>query len=122
MKTLMILAALALSAAPALAQPAMVGKTASGEVLVDAKGMTLYTFDKDGGGASACVGECAVNWPPLPAASDAKAEGDFAPIARADGSAQWAYKGKPLYTWIKDKAPGDITGDGVKEVWHLARP
>ena len=41
----------------------------------DAKGMTLYTFDKDAGGKSACNGPCATNWPPLMAGADAKAIG-----------------------------------------------
>ena len=35
---------------------------------------------------------------------------------------QWAYKGKPLYTWAKDTKPGDVTGDGVNNVWHIAQP
>ena len=34
-------------------------------VFTDAKGMTLYTFDKDTAGKSACNGPCAANWPPL---------------------------------------------------------
>jgi len=34
-------------------------------VLVNGAGMTLYTFDKDAGGKSACNGPCAGNWPPL---------------------------------------------------------
>ena len=32
----------------------------------------------------------------------------------------WAYKGWPLYYWFKDTMAGDITGDGVGGVWHLA--
>ncbi len=96
--------------------------TASGEILTDAKGMSLYTFDKDATGTSNCNGKCAVAWPPLKAEDMAKGEGDFSVIKRQDGSKQWAYKGKPLYTWIKDTKPGDVTGDGVKDVWHLARP
>lgn len=122
MKALMMLAALALSAAPALAQPAMVGKTAKGKALVDAKGMSLYTFDKDSTGKSACAGDCAAKWPPLAAMAGAKAEAGSAPIARADGSAQWSHDGRPLYTWVGDKKPGETTGDGMKGVWHLARP
>src|SRR5439155_23477493 len=35
---------------------------------------------------------------------------------------QWAYKGKPIYTWHKDQKPGDITADGVNNVWHIAQP
>jgi predicted lipoprotein with Yx(FWY)xxD motif len=91
---------------------------------VDANGRTLYTFDRDtaGSGRSVCNGPCATNWPPLAARVDAKAGGDWAVIARDDGGRQWAYKGKPLYTWIKDQKPGDKTGDGVNNAWRIARP
>jgi predicted lipoprotein with Yx(FWY)xxD motif len=47
---------------------------------------------------------------------------DWSLIKRDDGSMQWAYKGKPLYLWIKDGKPGERTGDGFKGVWHIARP
>jgi predicted lipoprotein with Yx(FWY)xxD motif len=47
--------------------------------------------------------------------------GKFTVITRDDGSAQWAYHGKPLYLWVRDKAPGDTTGDGVRG-WNAARP
>ena len=92
-----------------------------GDVLVDAKDMTLYTFDKDSAGKSACNGQCAINWPPLMAPSDAKAAGDYSVVTRDDGTKQWAYKGRPLNTWLKDKTAGDRTGDGVNNVWHVAR-
>jgi predicted lipoprotein with Yx(FWY)xxD motif len=98
-------------------------KTVDG-VLTNAAGMTLYTFDKDaaGSGKSVCNGPCATNWPPLMAAADAKAAGDYTIVTRDDGGKQWAYKGKPLYLWIKDTKPGDRSGDGVNNVWRLARP
>ena len=95
-------------------------KTDKGEVLTDAKGMTLYVFDKDSKGKSACYGQCATNWPPLMAASDAKADGHFSLVTRKDGKHQWAYDGQPLYLWKKDGKPGDMTGDGVGGVWHTA--
>jgi predicted lipoprotein with Yx(FWY)xxD motif len=93
-------------------------------VFVNAAGMTLYTFDKDaaGSGKSVCNGPCAANWPPLVAAADAKGGGDWSIITRDDGARQWAYKGKPLYLWIKDQKPGDRTGDGFNNAWRLARP
>ena len=90
-------------------------------VLTNAAGMTLYTFDKDAGGKSACNGPCAANWPPLMAAGDAKASGDWTIVTRDDGGKQWAYKGKPLYLWAKDQKPGDKTGDGFNNVWHVAK-
>lgn len=50
-------------------------KAANGaKVLADAKGMTLYTFDKDTPGKSVCKDKCAVNWPPVLASAGAEAE------------------------------------------------
>ena len=115
-------AAILISSAAFAAAPAKTGQSAIGPVLTDEKGMTLYTFDKDMAGSSACVEACAQNWPPLMAAGGAMAEGDYTVIKRADGSMQWAYKGKPLYHWSKDAKAGDVTGDGFKDVWHAAKP
>ncbi len=94
-----------------------------GGMLVGGNGMTLYVFDKDeaGSGKSVCNGKCAENWPPLAAADGDKASGDFSVIARDDGKKQWAFKGKPLYFWIKDQKPGDTTGEGFNNVWHVAK-
>ena len=120
------LAGLALLAACASddSGPAKVGDTAMGKALTDGKGMTLYTFDKDaaGSGKSVCNGPCATNWPPLMAGGSATASGEYSVVTRDDGAKQWAYKGKPLYFWIKDQKPGDRSGDGVNNVWRVAKP
>lgn len=92
----------------------------SGKTLVDSSGMTLYTFDKDAAGKSACNGACASNWPPLMADADAKATGKFSIITREDGTRQWAHDGKPLYRYKSDKKAGDRSGDNFKEMWHAA--
>jgi predicted lipoprotein with Yx(FWY)xxD motif len=119
----MTLAALVMSGVVAFADTGIKeGDSSVGTVLTDANGMTLYTFDKDSDGVSACYDQCAANWPPLTAPADAAAEDDFKPIARTDGSMQWTYYGKPLYLWVKDTNPGDVTGDGVGGVWHVAKP
>ena len=102
----------------AYAEPA--AKMAGG-VLVNANGMTLYTFDKDVGGKSTCNGPCAALWPPAMAATDAKPEGDLTVITRDDGAKQWAYKGKPVYTYSADKKVGEMTGDNFKDVWHVVK-
>ena len=116
------LCAAAVFAVSVAASAQMMPATAAADgTLTDAKGMTLYTFDKDAAGKSACNGPCATNWPPLIAGADAKASGDWTTIARDDGTRQWAYKGKPLYTWSKDARPGDKTGDGFNSVWHTAK-
>ncbi len=91
------------------------------KIYTDAHGMTLYTYDKDAKGASNCDAKCATNWPPLKASASAKGEGDWTVIKRKDGSHMWAYEGKPLYTFKKDKKAGDIKGDGVGGVWHTAK-
>jgi len=125
MRRLSILAlGAALLCGPALAaDPAMPGDSAIGKVLVDSKGMTLYWFDNDMGGKSACNGPCAGNWPPLMVAPGAMASGDWSVIMRDDGTKQWAYKGRPLYGWVKDTKPGDTTGDGfLGGKWHAAKP
>ncbi|MBL8397983.1 MAG: hypothetical protein JNL84_07555 [Candidatus Accumulibacter sp.] len=96
----------------------------SNGVLTGNNGMTLYTFDKDGAGSgkSVCNGPCAGNWPPLLVGEGQSASGDYSIVTRDDGKKQWAYKGKPLYYWIKDQKPGDRTGEGFNNVWRTAKP
>jgi len=102
-------------------------KIGSDTVFVDPDGMTLYTFDGDTTpNKSACNGMCAMNWPPLMAPDNAAPIGDWTVVTRDDGSRQWAYKGKPLYTFHRDHAPGDGRGDNAgpngTHVWHFAKP
>lgn len=91
------------------------------KIYTDAKGKTLYTFDKDKTGTSNCYDKCATNWPPLKASAGAKDEGEWTVIARKDGTHMWAYEGKPLYTFVKDKKAGDMKGDGAMGVWHVVK-
>lgn len=123
-KTLKFTAAALLMAAAGLAAAQTTPAMAKDGALVGANDMTLYTFDKDaaGSGKSVCNGPCATNWPPLMARAEDKASGDWSIITRDDGSKQWAYKGKPLYFWVKDAKPGDRSGDGINQVWHTAKP
>lgn len=110
---------------PAVAMAANIiqtGATGAGKILTDGQSMSLYVFDKDSAAVSNCNGEYVVKWPPLQASRSDRAQGKFGIIIRADGSRQWTYKGAPLYAWFKDSIPGDINGDGIKGVWHLARP
>jgi len=127
--TVMMSAALALSlggyaAAQAPATPAMPSAVhAMNGMLMDAKGMTLYTFDNDKEpNKSACAGNCLTNWPILKAEASDTDMGDWKVITRDDGTKQWSYKGKPLYYFAMDKAAGDKLGDGRGMVWHIAKP
>jgi predicted lipoprotein with Yx(FWY)xxD motif len=113
--------------APAAAggAPALV-KAAAGQILVDQQGMTLYVYAADKKGQSACTGQCAQAWPPLlaPAGTTVPAvmagiAGTFGETTRADGSHQITFDGAPLYTWFKDKKPGDMSGQGIGGVWWV---
>ena len=114
---------LLLLAAPllALAQTSPPTRTTDG-VLTDPTGMTLYTNDTDAPLRSGCAGDCARAWPPLLAEASAKPWAEYAPFARADGTRQWAYKGKPLYRHARDQAAGDRNGDGADNAWRVAAP
>jgi predicted lipoprotein with Yx(FWY)xxD motif len=137
-KTVMIAAALLLSAGEALAHgeepapppkkeaplvPIKVSQTKKGMLLTDSGGMTLYYFDRDDtGNKSNCNAECAEKWIPLAASDESKASGDFTVIVRNDGGKMWAYRHRPLYTSPKDKTPGDTNGSDPTNLWHVARP
>lgn len=125
--------AVLLSLAPApmvFAQPAPEGvKTATingSTGFVNTNGTALYTLDNDAAGKSSCNGQCAKIWPPLTAGPDARDMGHWTVITRADGTRQWAYMGKPVYSFARDKAAGDAKGDNFgpqgTHVWHVVRP
>ena len=92
--------------------------TSLGRILVDAHGHTLYLFEKDRNGKSACSGACAAAWPPLiatakpRAASGAKAS-RLGTTKRSDGRVQVTYNHHPLYTFVKDTKKGQTNGEGL---------
>ncbi len=84
-------------------------------LLTNAQGLTLYTFAPDSAGQSACYGSCASYWPPVtgnPTAGPG-VPGQLGTITRTDGSTQATYGGRPLYTYIGDRAPGQDTGNNI---------
>jgi predicted lipoprotein with Yx(FWY)xxD motif len=89
----------------------------------DSHGMTAYMSDADTApGKSSCEGACASDWPAIVAPAGAKGDGDWSILVRTDGARQWAYRGKPLYTSVKDKAWGELKGDNAGGAWHVAVP
>ena len=107
---------LAVANGVAMAEPGL--NFAAGK-LVDAKGMTLYTFDKDAADRSNCNGSCAAAWPPATVAAEDRTEGEFTVVTRDDGTRQWAYQGRPLYRFAGDANAGDANGDNKGNVWHV---
>jgi predicted lipoprotein with Yx(FWY)xxD motif len=97
-----------------------VRKTKLGQILVDAKGHSLYLFEQDKGTASTCYGACASLWPPLtvsgsPKAGAGIAASKLATTKRKDGQAEVTYNGHPLYYYAGDQKPGDTTGEGLNQ-------
>jgi len=94
-------------------------KLAPANVLVTAKGATLYVFALDKPNKSNCNGTCAKFWPPLlvpkgapPAAHMSGVTGTFGVAARTDGTQQLTFDGAPLYTFVLDKKVGQMNGQG----------
>jgi predicted lipoprotein with Yx(FWY)xxD motif len=91
-----------------------------GNVLVDSRGMPLYSSNLDASGKPACDGACAAIWKPLtvpsgtPSADDGA--GKVGVVMRSDGTRQIAIAGRPLYTFVKD-SPGKVTGNGVSDAF-----
>jgi predicted lipoprotein with Yx(FWY)xxD motif len=101
-----------------------------GRILVDSTGRTLYLFKRDVGMKSKCFGACAIAWPPLrtdgkPAVRSGAREALVGTTKRSDGARQVTYNGDPLYLFIKDHKPGDVTGQGVTAfgaTWSAVSP
>jgi predicted lipoprotein with Yx(FWY)xxD motif/cytochrome c553 len=100
--------------------------TGHSQVLLDAEGRSLYLYTADGvdGDPLACVDACLNNWPPLVVEGDVVVgEGlDGAlvgSVERSDGTLQVTYGGHPLYTYARDRAPGDTNGQALGGAFFL---
>jgi predicted lipoprotein with Yx(FWY)xxD motif len=97
--------------------------------LVDDQGRSLYIYlnDSPHSGASICVDDCAVDWPPLtveapPVAGPGVDEFLVGIITRDDGSTQATYNGWPLYYYILDTIPGTTNAPNLNRIWFLVSP
>jgi predicted lipoprotein with Yx(FWY)xxD motif len=113
---------------PAAASELKVAESKVGQIVVDGKGMSVYYYTKDtkDSGTSACTGGCLTAWPPVTTTSATPSVegvmGTLGTIATPDGKKQVTINGMPIYYYAKDKAAGDITGQGVNSVWYLVAP
>jgi predicted lipoprotein with Yx(FWY)xxD motif len=111
---------------------AKVGVSTSGlgHIVVNGSDRTLYIFEKDTKGTSACNGACAAYWPPLltsgkPVVLAGVDHSLVGTTTRADGSKQVTYNGWPVYTFIGDKQPGQTSGEGLTDFgagWDALTP
>jgi predicted lipoprotein with Yx(FWY)xxD motif len=105
-------------------------KTSLGRILIDSRGRTLYLFEKDRHGKTACTGQCAAFWPPLiasgkPRATRAAKTSRLGTTKRPDGRLQVTYNHHPLYTFAKDKMKGQTSGEEVEAFgaeWYVVSP
>jgi predicted lipoprotein with Yx(FWY)xxD motif len=101
-----------------------------GSILVNSTGRTLYLFKADSGTRSACTGACATAWPPLlatgtPTAGTGLTASKLSTISRSGATKQVTYNGHPLYLYVGDKKPGDVSGQGVTAfgaAWFAVTP
>jgi predicted lipoprotein with Yx(FWY)xxD motif len=99
-------------------------------VLVDSQGNALYTPEQEADGKIICTGSCLSEWMPLTASgkptAPADVTGKLGVVKRPDGSEQVTLNGAPLYTFVEDGGPGNVTGDGFVDqfdgqsfTWHV---
>jgi predicted lipoprotein with Yx(FWY)xxD motif len=117
-------------AAPSSGARVATATTSLGKILVDARGHSLYLFEKDKNGKSACAGACAANWPPLitsgkPVAGGGVKASLLGTTKRADGRMQVTYNHHPLYTFVMDTKKGQTKGQNVDAFgaeWYVLSP
>lgn len=95
-----------------------------GPYLADQAGRALYLLEDEPKGQSTCYGQCAEEWPPLLASNGSAEAGNPAvredligTIQRRDGSTQVTYNGHPLYYYVRDRGPGQTTGQDFTDQW-----
>jgi predicted lipoprotein with Yx(FWY)xxD motif len=104
--------------------------TRYGRMLFDGTGRALYLFTRENSSRARCYGDCAVAWPPflargsLTAGSGAKVR-LLGTTRRRDGRRQVTYRGHPLYYYVSDTKPGQVTCQNVDEfggTWLVVAP
>ncbi|MEQ8507827.1 MAG: hypothetical protein RIB43_02385 [Rhodospirillaceae bacterium] len=119
MKLLAIFSVLAVYAATASAQSSdvpegiQVQRTGAGVYFMTEAQQSLYWNEPEmAAGEVTCLEGCLETWVPLQASANEQGEGLWSVIKRPDDSFQWAYKDRPLYTYVKDTFPQARLGDG----------
>ncbi len=97
----------------------IVEQTLVGRQLTLVDGIAVYTWDRDGANKSNCDTECLKNWRPVLAPEvGARAREEWSVIERESGVKQWAYRNKPLYTYVHERGPGYQHGEDVPG-WNI---
>jgi predicted lipoprotein with Yx(FWY)xxD motif len=105
-------------------------KTRYGKILVDGRGRALYLFTRESTPTVRCYGACATAWPVFHATGDLRAGTGadshlIGTTSRRDGTKQVTYAGHPLYHYVTDRKPGQVTCQNVDEyggTWLVVSP
>jgi predicted lipoprotein with Yx(FWY)xxD motif len=89
----------------------------TGRMLVNYSGFSVYQWDGDGASESNCRGDCLKSWAPVLAAESSQPHGEWTVLERSPGVRQWAFRNKPLYTYIADTRPKGMLGSD-EPGWH----
>ncbi len=95
-------------------------------ILTTANGHALYSLSAEKKGKFICTKSsgCLAIWHPLLRPHGAKLVGPvkLGTVKRPDGGVQVTFHGLPLYTFAQDMKPGQVKGNGLKDVgtWHPA--
>lgn len=109
---------------------ATVQESVIGKVFADGAGRTLYTVTLDLGGECTHNSsteffetfDCRSRFPVFAASAEAQAQGAWTVVTRKDdGTRQWAYQGKPVYTYILDRHAGTVNGESLYHYGRMAR-
>lgn len=140
LRTVVLTAILSLAVGAGAAMPAThsstrattvrVGSSSLGRILVDGRRHSLYLFEKDRRGHSACSRACATYWPPLltktkPSVGRGVKQSLLGVIRRSNGAKQVTYAGHPLYSYVLDTKAGQTTGEGSQDFgagWDVVSP
>ena len=117
-------------AATARRDTVTVGRSAFGRILFDGRGRALYLFTREKTETSQCYGACAKAWPPVLTTGKPRAGAGvraklLGTVRRTDGTLQVTYGGHPLYHFVNDKKPGQITCQNVSQFgakWLVVNP
>jgi len=80
---------------------------------VNAEDYSVYAWDGEGANVANCEGECLNDWTPVLAPAVTAGSGEWTVVKHPLGINQWAFRGKPLYTYNRDTRSRSFAGADV---------
>lgn len=105
--------------APGIPPGFKIVSSTAGRMVTTDDGASVYASDGDKPNTSNCYKECLTAWTPVlaPAPGIVRERDDWTIVKRAPGVNQWAFRGKPLYTYNYDRGSRNFWG-ADEPGWH----